>query len=417
MKHSGSTSEQSRLYNERIILQAVREQPGISRAQIAELAGLSAQTISVITSYLIEQELLCITGKVKGKRGQPSIKLEINAKGAYGLGINIDRDHISAALVDFNGECLLLRQCDVHFPTETEAKQIALGLIEEVRETLGEAWDKVQGVGLTMPDYMAEWLETLVLKADEALDLMHLRNAMAYWSSDDFRLWLARHTDKTVICENDANASAINELLLSGGEISAQDFFYIFIGAACGGGIVSKGECVRGDSGKAGNFGLIPTAKGELGDWILEALSSVSLMRYLDQNKLAFPLAEAGWASPDMVKPLKVWCQKVAIEITPALISIIALQDPKRILLGGRLPNAVMLVLIEALNESIKVKAPKVLAIPSIEIAVTGKTSSIVGAAILPLYQTFSPYHSLLLVADEPAKNQALNSVKETGLI
>lgn len=415
MKHSGSTSEQSRLYNERIILQAVREQPGISRAQIAELAGLSAQTISVISSYLIEQELLCITGKVKGKRGQPSIKLEINAEGAYGLGINIDRDHISAALVDFNGKCLLLRQCDVHFPTETEAKQIALGLIEEVRETLGDAWQKVQGVGLTMPDYMAEWLETLVLKADGALDLMHLKNAMKYWSSDDFRLWLARHTEKIVICENDANASAINELLLSGGEISAQDFFYIFIGAACGGGIVSKGECVRGAGGKAGNFGLIPTAKGVLGDWILEALSSVSLRRFLEQNGQLYPALESDWQHPDMMPWLTLWSQQVAEEVTPALLSIIAIQDPKRILLGGRLPNSVLLILIQVLTQSLQAKAAKVMLLPNIEIAVTGMTSSIVGAAILPLYHTFSPYQSLLLVTDDQVKQQALSAVNESA--
>ncbi|EAQ64714.1 putative ROK family transcriptional regulator [Marinomonas sp. MED121] len=411
MKHSGSTSEQSRLYNERIILQAVREQPGISRAQIAELAGLSAQTISVITSYLIEKELVCITGKVKGKRGQPSIKLEINAQGAYGLGINIDRDHISAALVDFNGACLLLRQCHVHFPTETEAKQIALGLIEEVRDNLGDDWNKVQGVGLTMPDYMAEWLESLVLKADEALDLMHLRNAMTYWASDDFKLWLARHTEKTVICENDANASAINELLLSGGEISAQDFFYIFVGAACGGGIVSKGECVQGAAGKAGNFGLIPTAKGELGAWILEALSTVSLKRFFAQQEVTYPSNDNAWQVKNVQALVTNWCEKVAADITPALISIIALQDPKRILLGGRLPSSVLKVLINVLTLSVRESAPKVLDLPPIDVAVTGATSSIVGAAILPLYQTFSPYHSLLLVTDEPFKRQAIQGV------
>lgn len=413
MKHSGSTSEQSRLYNERIILQAVREAPGISRAHIAELTGLSAQTISVITSYLIEQELLCITGKVKGKRGQPSIKLEINAQGAYGLGINIDRDHISAALVDFNGKCLLLRHCDVHFPTETEAKQIALGLIEEVRETLGDTWQKVQGVGLTMPDYMAEWLESLVHKADEALDLMHLKNAMAYWASDDFQLWLARHTEKAVVCENDANASAINELLLSGGEISAQDFFYIFIGAACGGGIVSRGECVRGAAGGAGNFGLIPTAKGELGEWILEALSSVSLRRFLTKKHLDYSRLETDHLDEELLSGIKLWSKKVAAEVTPALISVIAIQDPKRILLGGRLNSVVLQPLIQALTQSLKDQAPKVLSLPKIEVAETAMTSSIVGAAILPLYQTFSPYQSLLLVSDGNVIQQALNSVNE----
>ena len=84
MKSSGSTSEQSRIYNERIILHLVRQHPEISRVKIAEQTGLSAQTISVITSSLLERQLLQVDGKVKGRRGQPSIKLSINKKGAYG---------------------------------------------------------------------------------------------------------------------------------------------------------------------------------------------------------------------------------------------------------------------------------------------------------------------------------------------
>ena len=73
MTSSGSTSEQSRIYNERIILHLVRQQPDISRVSIAEQTGLSAQTISVITSSLLERQLLQVAGKVKGRRGHQQI--------------------------------------------------------------------------------------------------------------------------------------------------------------------------------------------------------------------------------------------------------------------------------------------------------------------------------------------------------
>ncbi|QUX95519.1 ROK family transcriptional regulator [Marinomonas sp. CT5] len=399
MKSSGSTSEQSRIYNERIILHLVRQHPEISRVKIAEYTGLSAQTISVITSSLLERALLQVDGKVTGRRGQPSIKLSINKAGAYGLGINVDRDHISAALLDFSGACVLLLERAVSFPSESLAKTIATDLIEEVKITLGDNWNKVQGIGLARPDYMDSWLETLVTDASQRGDLTLLKEALAYWQSDAFETWLSAFTGVPCFCENDAVAAATSELLLAS-EVQ-RDFFYLFISTACGGSFVANGECYSGAHGKAGSFGLIPTATGKHGKWILEALSLSSLKRFFTEQQVSWPATDDLWSGSEYAKLIEQWANEVAFEVTPALASVVALYDPKTILIGGRLPSPVLDALITYIEKMLK--AHSMLPLPVIRIAQTAYTAGVLGAAVLPLYGSFAPQQNLLLLSSKSA--------------
>ncbi|TYL47532.1 ROK family transcriptional regulator [Marinomonas sp. IMCC 4694] len=403
MKSSGSTSEQSRIYNERIILHLVRQNPEISRVNIAKRTGLSAQTISVITSSLLERHLLEVTGKVIGRRGQPSIKLSINTQGAYGVGINVDRDHISAALLDFSGACVFQLERAVSFPTENLAKSIAAELITDVKATLGDRWHKVQGIGLTRPDYMDSWLETLVTDSQQRADLNALKDALAYWRSTAFETWLAQFTGVPCFCENDAVAAASSELLLASA-VPYRDFFYLFVSTACGGSLVANGECYFGANGKAGSFGLIPTATGKHGKWILEALSLSSLQRFFASHGMIWSLDETTWC--DIQYPLLIgrWASEVALEVAPALASVIALYDPEVVLIGGRLPQSVLIALIGCLGNAL---APyTILPLPEIRMAQTGQAAGVLGAAVLPLYGTFAPQQNVLLLSSKDSKRQ-----------
>jgi predicted NBD/HSP70 family sugar kinase len=397
MKSSGSTSEQSRIYNERIILHLVRQNPEISRVSIAEQTGLSAQTISVITSSLLERKLLNVVGKVKGRRGQPSIKLSINEKGAYGLGINVDRDHISAALLDFSGTCVLLLEREVSFPSEALAKKIAQDLIDEVKVTLGNDWSKVQGIGLARPDYMNAWLDTLVTDSSQRSDLIGLKAALEYWQSDAFEDWLMDITGLTCFVELDSVAAATSELLLS--PASPQDFFYLFVSTACGGSFVANGECYGGANGKAGSFGLIPSATGKHGKWILEALSLSSLRRFFSAHQYNFPMSDETWLTASCIELVEQWASEVALEVQPALASVIALYDPEAILIGGRLPVPVLASLIRHIETT--QKSHSLLPLPTVRVAQTSYIAGVLGAAVLPLYEMFAPQKNILLVSSK----------------
>ena len=399
MKVSGSTAEQGRIYNERIILQLVRQNPHISRVKLAELTGLSSQTISVITSSLLKRQLLEVTGKVKGRRGQPSIKLSINAQGAYSLGINIDRDHISAALLDFTGHCVLLREKLVSFPTEEVAKNIAQELLAEVKQTLGEDWCKVQGIGLTRPGFMDAWLETLVTDAAQRNQLNDLKLALSYWQSNAFELWLEETSGVACYCENDATAAATSEVLLSA-NTHRKHLFYIFVSTACGGSFVADGECYLGAHGQAGRFGMIATATGKHGKWTLEALSLSSLRRYFEHQQTLWPHQEDGWGDAELQPVIKQWSQEVIAEIKPALLAVLALYDPADIILAGRLPAEVNRSLIDQMQSLFNDQT--LLVAPEISAAQAGYSAGVMGAAILPLYEVFSPQRDLLLLSSKP---------------
>ena len=398
MQSSGSTSEQSRIYNERIILHLIRQHPEISRVEIAKRTGLSAQTISVITSSLLERDLLSVVGKVTGRRGQPSIKLSINSQGAYGLGINVDRNHISAALLDFTGRQVLLLERQVSFPTEHSAKSIAQELLQEVKHTLGDQWYKVQGVGLAKPDYMDSWLDSLVTNQHQREDLGALQSALAYWQSDAFELWLSQQTGLTCYCQNDAVAAATSELLLAS-QVPQKDFFYLFVSTACGGSLVANGECYSGANGKAGSFGLIPTTTGRHGKWVLEALSLASLHRYLIDADLVWPESTHVWQQAEWQKAVKQWAGEVAEEVKMALMSVVALYDPQSILIGGLLPASVTSALIDSLTSVLE--RENMLSVPTIHMAQTGHIAGVLGAAVLPLYETFAPQQNLLLLSSK----------------
>ncbi|GAA0828593.1 MAG: ROK family transcriptional regulator [Marinomonas sp.] len=405
MKSSGSTSEQSRIYNERIILQLVRQTPGVSRSNIAQQTGLSAQTISVITSSLLERDLLKIDGKVRGRRGQPSVQLSLNHQGAYGLGINVDRDRISAALLDFSGHCVVSLEQQVSFPTEQMAKEIAQTLLSEVKVRLQGDWAKVQGVGLAKPDYMDAWLDSLVTDAEQRSDLAGLQAELTYWQSSAFETWLSEQTGLPCYTENDAVAAATSELLFAS-TAPRKHFFYLFVSIACGGSVVADGECYTGAHGKAGSFGLIPTATGKHGRWILEALSVSSLTRYFALHSLAWPELAGDWQRQEYRQMIDQWSQEVAFEIQPALSAVIALYDPEAIVIGGRLPNVVQSMLIGAVQKILAQQS--VLPVPDICSAHADDAAVTLGAAVLPLYETFAPQRELLLLASSQSTKQSL---------
>ncbi|GAB3477646.1 ROK family transcriptional regulator [Marinomonas epiphytica] len=393
MKASGSTSEQSRLYNERTILHLVRRYPDISRAQIAKRTGLSAQTISVITASLLERELLQVTGKITGGRGQPSIKLSLNAQGAYSLGINIDRNQISAALLDFCGHTILLLEEKVSFPTESVAKTIARELIEKVKGALGNEWHKLKGIGLTRPDNMANWLESLVLDSSQRNQLAKLEKELGYWQSDSFEAWL--EGDFCIPCyrANDAVAAGIREVLFPTQGNVHEHFFYLYVSTAGGGCFISDGECYLGAHGKAGRFGLLPTATGRHGKWVLEALSLSSYERFLAAANSSYDeQMEAEFAS----KLTTQWVSEIVTELLPAMFSVLALYDPGAVILGGRLPTP----LAEQLQQELikQLANHDILTCPALLVAQSGLSTGVLGAAILPLYESYSPQRQQLLL-------------------
>ena len=101
---SGMNAVSVRSYNERLVLSLLLQNEGLSRMDIGNRTGLSAQTVSVIVRSL-EQEGLVIKGEaVKGRMGPPTIPLSLNPEGAYSVGISLGHKHTDVVMIDFVGQ-------------------------------------------------------------------------------------------------------------------------------------------------------------------------------------------------------------------------------------------------------------------------------------------------------------------------
>ena len=80
-----------RPYNERLLINLIRTDGEMSKADLTRASGLSAQTATVIVNRLVEEGLLKAGKAVKGKVGQPSTPYSLNPEGALSIGIKVGR--------------------------------------------------------------------------------------------------------------------------------------------------------------------------------------------------------------------------------------------------------------------------------------------------------------------------------------
>ena len=94
--------------NDRRLFQLLRRLGEASKAELARRAQLTSTAVGTIIQALEQDGLVSPTGRrVEGQRGQPATLVSINPKGAFGIGVRLDRDAIESILVDLDGEIKL----------------------------------------------------------------------------------------------------------------------------------------------------------------------------------------------------------------------------------------------------------------------------------------------------------------------
>ncbi|WP_308873467.1 MarR family transcriptional regulator [Thiothrix subterranea] len=103
-------------YNERLVLQLIRRAGSLTKAEIARITNLSAQTASVIINRLLDEKLLRKEERryETGKVGQPAVPIALNPTGAYSLGVKIGRSGLDVLLINFTGD--ILKRCGFSYP-------------------------------------------------------------------------------------------------------------------------------------------------------------------------------------------------------------------------------------------------------------------------------------------------------------
>ena len=103
-------------YNEHLVIALLRRHGWLTKADLARMTGLSAQTITVIVKRLTASELLLSGDKMRGRVGQPSTPFALNPLGAVSIGIKIGRRSLDLIAMGFDGT-VLARPQSVSAPT------------------------------------------------------------------------------------------------------------------------------------------------------------------------------------------------------------------------------------------------------------------------------------------------------------
>jgi predicted NBD/HSP70 family sugar kinase len=237
-------------YNQAVVLDMIRRDPGQSRANLQRNSGLSSQTISNITRRLIDAEMIRESEPSDAVRGRPSIPLTVNGGGAFAVGVHVDPARLTILLLDVAGGVLHrqhLRTPQATNPDEVTAL-IAVSTGRVIREA-GIDRDRVLGLGIAAPG-------PLDVGTGVVLDPPQL----PMWRDVRLRADLHDATGMPVLLDKDVTASATAELRNS----ADSDFLFVYLGSGVGASVVANGQVLRGASNNIGEIGDIlvdPTAE------------------------------------------------------------------------------------------------------------------------------------------------------------
>ena len=392
----GSNSVQVRQYNERVILTLLRRLGEASKADLARHARLTNNTAGQIVRELEEQRLVRVGGKRTGRRGQPATILRLNPEGAYSIGFKLGRRSLDALLVDFAGRVIERRRLERAFPMPGEAVAFACESVAGLRRLVeGEAGTRLAGLGVAMPYNLGSWQRELDIP----------QTAYRVWNEFDLREALARGTGLDVFCENDGTAAAVAELF-HGQDRSLDDFLYLFVGAALGGGVVLSGDYRRGVNANAGDIGLMPTGPSGLGvappgdgrpEIALTRASVNSLIRHLRDTGAAVETRDQLEELIETGHPaVTAWLDDAAAALVVPVLSAVRVLDVQAVVVDGTLPRPALDQLIARLAIGLAEASPESREPPRLVRGTVGREAPAIGAAILPLHLNFSSGRDVL---------------------
>ena len=393
MVSRGTTQQSSAPYNRRIVLDVIRRQGRISRREIVDLVSLSPQTVANITNDLQTIGLI-VARRLKGakSRGQPPIAFELNPDAGNSIGISLEPGRAAAGLVNLVGEILERREVDVDTHDQRHVLATMLTLVRELRRRPA-ASARLWGVGVALPGPLVKTDISFVGPT-----------TLEGWSDLSVLDELRDATRLQVFYSVDSVAAALGETLF-GVARSLDNFFYMHFGLGLGGTLVVNRSAYRGASGNATEIGHIPAVPGGKPCYCGNA---GCLERYLSLQSLAEALGVSDAPDRDDLivaqlehdtdPALQLWCRDAAERLRDAVCVIENMLDPLTIVIGGSAPKLLverLVSLAQPLHHSVRggVAAPTT----RILLSERQEDSSILGAAVLPIYDLLSPRFEVLL--------------------
>jgi len=368
--------------NESLVLDYVRDHDGTSRATISAELGLSAASVSRITSRLLQSGLVTESSTVAEGRGRPAGRLHLNERAGCVLAIDLGGTKCHAALADLSGTMLIE---DVR-PTKQDGTPYET-LVATIEHLAAAATTPLVAAAIGVPAIV-----------DPNTGVV-LGGPNVHWQNFAIVDDLKGSLDVPFLVDNDVKLAAMAQAWRGLGR-GLTDFATLSLGTGVGGAVVANGELVRGRNNAAGELGYLIVSPSQLKEPHADELGGVERIisgpgiaqrardllaadasgSQLDHDSVSSRDVLAAALSGDRVAVLVV--EEVLDGLVMALIALTATADPELIIIDGGVGRSLEPYL-ERLSASMARHAPWQ---PRLAVSQLGPVPTVLGAIATALW-------------------------------
>ncbi len=265
--------------NKQTVINIIRRNGPIHRAEISRMSGLSIPTIMKITDEFIENGLIRENGKAKSTGGKPPLLLEFIADAYYIIGVDVGTTNTIVILMDLSAK--IINRSVVATCTSRKSDIIIRRVIDTIEKVFSQSeveLSKILGIGIGIPGLIDK--EQGVVKFSPDLG----------WENVDLVGPISEKFNLPIMIDNVTRAMAVGERSF-GVALGVSNFICINLGYGIGAALFIDGEIYSGSSDSAGEFGHMTMEKdGPLCDCgnhgCLEALASANAISKEARQKI-----------------------------------------------------------------------------------------------------------------------------------
>jgi len=327
------TTETIAEYNKKMILDALRFQGNMSRADLSRHLNMSFPAISSNAKGLLDANYIMEVGAGDNSVGRKSTMLAFNAQRGYIVGIDLGRFRVRIMLADLLGNEVASTETINSANLSGEGKQsiwLIRDQIQDILKQTGKTKDDLLCIVIGIPGIIKDGRSFLAPFTENYLEQDMIETLQEAFEAD-------------VLLENCVNLGVVGEQWKGAG-VNYKDILYIAYGVGLGSALVVDGKLYKGANGAAGEVGFMITDPSnidkqyeEIGS-LEEALSRGKINNYL----------ESGTFDEEIVKLVeryqndgntyaKLVIDEIALHFGMALVNMCALLNPEVIIIAGGL--------------------------------------------------------------------------------
>jgi glucokinase-like ROK family protein len=333
-----------------VIMNHLRTNAPISRAELAETTGLNKTTVSSLVYDLIERHFVREVGLVSSGFGRPAIKLKLNPTAGFIVSCEIGVDFILVICTDF-APTIIWRH-EEHIDSTIGQHAIldrALAILRQAIEIGCPACGTLMGMAVGVPGLVDQTTGVLLFAPNLG------------WKDLSIRSILQESFNEPLFVDNEANLAALGEHYFGAAQ-GYEEVLYISAGVGLGGGIVHGGRVFSGVTGVGAEFGhmtLDPDGEicmcGNQGCWETQVSQKAlfrDIWRRVDQGEVSRLLDMTGGNQASLTVPLIVDAARAgdavaldALEMIGhhlgiGIASLVNVLNPELVVFGGILSLA-----------------------------------------------------------------------------